>query len=60
MNGSMTFQRVCVDVAVFKSYILNNASTELTKFTIIGTGNMSDCPENVAQVDFANKLDFPV
>jgi hypothetical protein len=56
MNGIMTFQRVCVDIAVFERSILNNAQTELTEFTISGTGNMSDCPEYVAQVDFANKL----
>jgi hypothetical protein len=49
----MTFERVCADVAEFGSGILNNS---LTEFTINGTGNMSDCPTDVAQVDFANKL----
>jgi hypothetical protein len=49
----MTFERVCVDEAVFKSGIMHDI---LTVFTITGTGNMSDCPPDVAQVDFANKL----
>jgi hypothetical protein len=52
MNGCMTFERVCVDKAVLKSGILHNI---LTEFTIEGTGNMTDCPPDVAQVDFANK-----
>jgi hypothetical protein len=49
----MTFERVCANMAEFKSGIFENT---LTEFTIKGTGNMSDCPPDVAQVDFANKL----
>jgi Poly (ADP-ribose) glycohydrolase (PARG) len=51
-DGNITFERVCVQEDIFRSGKMNTA---LPDISIQYTGNMFDCPPNVAQVDFASK-----